>query len=78
VLQYFDDGKGIPEEEVKKVFEPFFTTNRGAGNMGLGMYLVYNLVASRLQGSISLESGQGKGVHFYIRFPDLESGPVSP
>jgi signal transduction histidine kinase len=78
VLQYFDDGKGIPEEEVKKVFEPFFTTNRGAGNMGLGMYLVYNLVASRLQGSISLESGQGKGVHFYIRFPDLESGPISP
>ncbi|MBI9111721.1 cache domain-containing protein [Maridesulfovibrio ferrireducens] len=69
VLQYSDDGNGMPEESVSKIFEPFFTTRRGKGGTGLGMSIVYNLVTSRLGGSISCTSAAGQGTAFIISLP---------
>ena len=53
---FADDGVGITEEELKKVFEPFYTTKRGAGNAGLGLSVVYNLVKVTLASDIYNES----------------------
>ena len=66
---YTDDGKGIPDELRKRIFDPFVTTKRGQGGSGLGMHLVYNLVTQALNGSITVESKTGEGVKFDIIFP---------
>ncbi|MCB1864997.1 MAG: HAMP domain-containing histidine kinase [Chromatiales bacterium] len=54
VLDYRDNGRGIPAEHRSLVFEPFFTTARGRGGSGLGLSVVYNLVTGPLGGGIRL------------------------
>ncbi|WP_372747256.1 ATP-binding protein [Litorivivens sp.] len=73
ILHYRDDGVGINTTDLQRVFDPFFTTRRGAGGSGLGMHIVYNLVTQQLNGIIKLESEPGKGVHAMIRMPKTVS-----
>lgn len=73
-LQYSDDGRGMNSETRQKIFEPFFTTRRGAGFSGLGMHIVYNLVAIQLGGTINLTSEIGLGTRFDIRIPIESAG----
>lgn len=70
-IVFSDDGKGIPPENIGKVFDPFFTTGRSAGSTGLGLHIVYNLVTSRLQGHINLYSRVGRGTRFTIDIPKI-------
>lgn len=70
-LVFSDDGRGIPPENLGKVFDPFFTTGRSTGSTGLGLHIVYNLVTSRLQGRINLYSKLGKGTRFTIDIPKV-------
>ena len=49
-MRYYDNGKGIPEEHLKKLFHLFFTTRHGQGGSGLGLNIIYNLVTQRLGG----------------------------
>jgi len=65
---YTDNGKGIPEKNLKKVFDPFFTTNMQVGT-GLGMNITYNIITQRLGGEINLESIEGEGVKFTVTIP---------
>lgn len=69
MLLYRDDGCGMSAETVRRVFDPFFTTRLGHGGSGLGMHIVFNLVAQVLQGSVQCRSEPGKGVEFEIQFP---------
>ncbi|MBF0132052.1 MAG: PAS domain S-box protein [Magnetococcales bacterium] len=69
VLDYSDDGCGMEESVRNMAFEPFFTTGRGHGGSGLGLYLCYNIVTSQLNGTISCVSSPGHGVQFHISFP---------
>lgn len=69
VLEYSDDGRGIPEDNLGHVFEPFFSTARGQGGSGLGLHIVYNLVTQRLGGTIRCESTLGSGTRFIIEIP---------
>jgi signal transduction histidine kinase len=68
-IVFSDDGRGIPPENLGKVFDPFFTTGRSTGSTGLGLHIVYNLVTQRLHGRIDLESEVGKGTRFIIDLP---------
>ena len=68
MLAYHDNGKGIPEKHIDKVFAPFFTTNKKAGT-GLGLHIVYNIVNQRLNGSITCSSEKEKGVSFRMNIP---------
>jgi len=68
-ILFTDSGKGMDQETTKKVFEPFFTTKRGQGGTGLGMNIVYNLVTTKLAGTIKVESELQKGTKFYISLP---------
>ena len=63
---YKDTGKGIKEENLSKIFDPFFTTNRDNGGSGLGLNIIYNIIMSRLNGSIKCNSQENKGVEFII------------
>ncbi|MBE9192416.1 sensor histidine kinase [Gloeocapsopsis crepidinum LEGE 06123] len=69
VIQYRDDGCGIPTQILEKIFEPFFTTAREKGGSGLGLHITYNLVTQKLQGRIAVQSEVGKGTLFTIELP---------
>lgn len=55
VLEVADDGAGISANHAARVFEPFFTTARGAGNTGLGLSIVRSLLQAQ-GGRIALKS----------------------
>lgn len=69
ILEYADDGRGIPAEHLSKIFDPFFTTKRGQGGSGLGLHIIYNLVTQKLGGAIRSESQVGQGTRFVIEIP---------
>lgn len=69
ILIFSDNGKGISEQYIDKIYEPFFTTNRGDGGTGLGLHVVYNLVTQILKGTISVTSTLNKGTDFSLEFP---------
>lgn len=68
-IRYSDNGKGLTEEQLEKLFHPFFTTKRELGGSGLGTHITYNLVRQTLKGSIEVQSKLGEGLHYHIRFP---------
>ncbi len=68
-LHYLDDGIGMNEEMLKKIYEPFVTSKRNQGGSGLGMNIVYNLITQVLEGEISCQSALGEGVEIEISFP---------
>ncbi|WP_179079006.1 ATP-binding protein [Shewanella sp. UCD-KL12] len=69
IIDYTDDGKGMSSENVKKVYEPFFTTKMGSGGSGLGMHVVYNIITQRFKGKIHCKSTLGEGVSYHIIIP---------
>ncbi len=68
-LTYSDDGKGMERDVVAQIFNPFFTTKRGMGGTGLGLYILYNIVKQQFGGSIDCVSEPGKGTKFMIEIP---------
>lgn len=68
-LEYRDSGRGLSEEERKKLFEPFFTTKRGKGGSGLGMSIVFNIVSRQLKGQLQLPEDQSAGFHLTLCLP---------
>lgn len=68
-LIYSDNGRGISTEVQNKIFEPFYTTARAKGSTGLGLHIVFNIVSSTLNGSITFCSSPGQGTTFQIRIP---------
>jgi two-component system cell cycle sensor histidine kinase/response regulator CckA len=54
-----DTGTGIPPDVLAKVFEPFFTTKEIGKGTGLGLDIVWRIVVTRHNGSVTLESEPG-------------------
>ena len=67
-VQIIDNGRGIPKEDLKRIFEPFFSTKSGKGGTGLGLSITYGLV-QELGGKIEVHSEVGKGTTFTIYLP---------
>ncbi len=63
-----DTGGGIPQEQLEKVFDPFYTTKKIGEGTGLGLAIVYTIL-ERLGGRIAAESVMGEGSTFTISFP---------
>lgn len=63
-----DTGPGIPAVSLSKIFTPFFTTKERGVGTGLGLSIVKTLV-NKYGGDIVVESEEGKGATFEIRFP---------
>lgn len=72
LLEYEDDGKGMSSDILARMYEPFFTTNRGKGGSGLGLNVVYNLVIHQLHGKIEAKSVEGEYTRFKIEIPKKE------
>lgn len=63
-----DDGCGIPESDLKRIFEPFFSTKTQTGGTGLGLSITYGLV-KEMGGEIKVQSQEGKGTSFTVTLP---------
>lgn len=72
LIQVTDDGPGIPEESIERVFERFYRVDRARsrelGGTGLGLAIVKHIVQSH-GGATWLESEPGNGCRFKIRLP---------
>jgi len=69
-----DEGKGIPPEQLKKVFEIFFSEAAATSveSSGLGLYLVRQAI-DKISGTVSVRSKVNVGTEFEINLPDLSS-----
>ena len=63
-----DTGKGIGEEDLEKIFDPYFTTGERKKGKGLGLFVTHEIVAAH-KGTISAESTVGKGTTFKLSLP---------
>jgi len=71
-VEIADNGCGISAENVKKIFEPFYTTH--AAGTGLGLSVSYGIIENH-EGDIQVFSELGKGTRFTIEFPILAEKP---
>jgi signal transduction histidine kinase len=69
LVEFSDDGGGIPAEHLGRIFDPFFTTKLGQGGSGLGLSISYNIVTSLLGGQITVDSGAQHGTCFKLDLP---------
>lgn len=64
-----DNGKGIPEEIVSKIFQPFFTTKPTGQGTGLGLSLSYDIVQAH-HGVLTVQTKENAGTTFTINIPN--------
>jgi len=72
-----DNGRGIPEEQLQKVFSPFYTTKADEGGAGLGLSITHSIVTGLLGGEVELTSTVGAGTRFCMKIP-LAAKPGEP
>lgn len=76
VIEIHDNAKGIPEDIVNKIFEPYFTTKHKSQGTGLGLYMTHQIIEKSMGGAISISNvvfehnkHQFKGACFKITLP---------
>ncbi len=77
-LSVEDTGRGIGEEDINRIFEPFYTKKKmGRSGTGLGLAVVYGTVKD-LGGFIDVSSREGKGTRFDLFFPSTGMATDAP
>lgn len=69
-IRVSDNGVGIPQNIIDKIFQPFFTTKPTGEGTGLGLSLGYDIITKQHNGKIKVESTEGKGSEFIIQLPN--------
>lgn len=64
-----DNGCGMSRDVQRQAFNPFFTTRRNEGRVGLGLHVVHNIVTNRLGGTMTLDSSPGEGTRIRLILP---------
>lgn len=64
-----DNGCGVPTSAQRHLFEPFYTTRRGQGGTGLGLYIARSIAQQSLSGDLRLEPSALPGATFVLTFP---------
>ncbi len=67
-----DNGEGMEESVLPKIFDMFYRATRSARGAGLGLYIVKEIV-NKLNGEIGVTSSSGKGTSFTVKLPNLKS-----
>jgi len=75
IISVADDGCGIPEADLDRIFEPFFSTKTTIGGTGLGLPITFGL-AMELGGKIEVESTFGEGTKFTVYLPLTPKEPT--
>lgn len=75
IVHYRDNGQLLAASELKHIFDPFYTSQRGSGRkLGLGLYQVKNTVHQLLHGT--LETSVDNGLHFKMQIPRLGKNAI--
>lgn len=70
IFSFEDNGCGIKEENISKIFAPFFTTKSSyKSGTGIGMYIVKRMIEENHKGKVSFESKHGKGTKIIFELP---------
>jgi signal transduction histidine kinase len=70
-IEFTDNGYGIDQENLRKIFEPFYTTKKPGEGTGLGLSVSYGIIRDH-NGEILVESETGKGTTFRVVIPVTE------
>ena len=76
-IAFRDTGRGIPPEELERIFDPFYTRDSTGKGTGLGLSLCYAIIKQH-RGSIHVESEPDKGTVFTLLFPVFDEEAGSP
>jgi signal transduction histidine kinase len=76
LMVYEDDGMGMESDVLNRIFDPFYTTKRGEGGTGLGLYMTYNIITQQLDGEVEAHSTLGSGTRFNISLPVTIEGSL--
>jgi signal transduction histidine kinase len=68
-IRVTDNGGGISQSIIGKIFQPFFTTKPTGQGTGLGLSLSYDIITKEHNGTIEVQSTEGEGSTFTIRLP---------
>ena len=71
IIKFEDDGPGMPNDIIRKVFNPFFTTKMQGEGTGLGLNITQRLV-DKYGGSIKIQSQENKGTTVSLFFPNTD------
>ena len=74
VIIIADNGPGMAKHQLKRIFEPFYTTKEIGVGTGLGLSVSYFIITYNHNGSVSAEASPGKGASFKIRMPLNDQG----
>ncbi len=66
LVEVGDTGAGIPQEQLSRIYDPFFTTKPIGQGTGLGLSITYGIVQEH-QGTIACDSMPGQGTRFFLR-----------
>lgn len=64
-----DNGPGIPEQNLSKIFNPFFTTKEVGQGTGLGLSISYDIVVNKHHGILDVKSKIDSGTEFIVKLP---------
>ena len=67
IIQFADNGPGVPDKDVEKIFEPFFTTKKDVGT-GLGLWVARDLTVKH-GGQLQVRKDGATGACFEVRLP---------
>ncbi|MEP6948706.1 MAG: ATP-binding protein, partial [Ginsengibacter sp.] len=68
-IKVTDNGNGIPQKVLDKIFQPFFTTKPTGQGTGLGLSLGYDIITKAHGGELKVETKEGRGTDFIIVLP---------
>ncbi len=68
-IEVTDNGNGVPQKAVDKIFQPFFTTKPTGEGTGLGLSLSYEIITKGHGGEMKVESKEGEYATFIIQLP---------
>ncbi len=69
VIRIADNGPGMKEEIIRRIYDPFFTTKEIGKGTGLGMAISHQIVVEKHQGILKCRSQTGAGTEFWIQIP---------
>ena len=69
MISVSDNGNGIPQKVLDKIFQPFFTTKPTGQGTGLGLSLSYDIITKGHGGELKAETKEGVGTTFIIILP---------
>lgn len=75
IAEVADTGEGIAPEDIRRIYDPFFSTRKKSGGNGLGLSISYGIVQEH-GGVMEVESGLNSGTRFVIRFPAADASAV--